>query len=33
MALLILASIVAAGTDFACTPVRVWDGDGPVWCA
>lgn len=33
MSFLILASIVAAGTDFACTPIRVWDGDGPVWCA
>jgi endonuclease YncB( thermonuclease family) len=18
---------------FTCTPVRVWDGDGPIWCA
>jgi len=25
--------IVAAGTSFTCTPVRVWDGDGPLWCA
>ncbi|TPG21893.1 hypothetical protein EAH87_04895 [Sphingomonas koreensis] len=25
--------IVAAGTHFRCTPVRVWDGDGPLWCA
>ncbi|GGP00698.1 hypothetical protein [Stakelama pacifica] len=25
-------AIVPAGTTFACTPVRVWDGDGPVWC-
>ncbi|WNO55185.1 hypothetical protein [Stakelama saccharophila] len=24
--------MVPAGTTFACTPVRVWDGDGPVWC-
>ncbi len=22
---------LAAGL-FACTPVAVWDGDGPVWC-
>ena len=33
MSLLILASVVAAGATFTCTPVRVWDGDGPVWCA
>ena len=33
MPLLIAASIVAAGASFACTPTRVWDGDGPVWCA
>lgn len=25
--------IVAAGQSFTCTPVRVWDGDGPIWCA
>lgn len=25
--------IVAAGATFACTPVAVWDGDGPIWCA
>lgn len=25
--------IVPAGSSFACTPTRVWDGDGPVWCA
>jgi endonuclease YncB( thermonuclease family) len=25
--------IVARDTDFACTPTRVWDGDGPIWCA
>ena len=24
---------VAAGQSFACTPVAVWDGDGPNWCA
>jgi endonuclease YncB( thermonuclease family) len=29
-----LASIVVApGTQFTCTPVAVWDGDGPIWCA
>jgi endonuclease YncB( thermonuclease family) len=27
------AAIVPAGQTFICTPVRVWDGDGPVWCA
>ena len=33
--LLLLASVpvVPAGEVFTCTPVRVWDGDGPVWCA
>ncbi len=25
--------IVARGDGFACTPVRVWDGDGPIWCS
>ena len=25
--------IVPAGEAFACTPTRVWDGDGPLWCA
>lgn len=24
--------LAAAGAVFACTPVAVWDGDGPVWC-
>ena len=24
---------VASGQSFACTPVAVWDGDGPIWCA
>src|SRR5574339_339007 len=27
------AMIVPAGQSFACTPTRVWDGDGPIWCA
>ncbi len=27
------AAIVPAGQTFECTPVRVWDGDGPIWCA
>jgi endonuclease YncB( thermonuclease family) len=25
--------IVAAGLTFTCTPIAVWDGDGPIWCA
>lgn len=34
MMLFMLASgIVASGTSFTCTPIAVWDGDGPVWCA
>lgn len=28
-----LVPIIAAGVQFACTPVQVWDGDGPIWCA
>lgn len=24
--------IIAAGMLFVCTPVQVWDGDGPIWC-
>lgn len=31
--LLAAATIVSAGQAFTCTPVRVWDGDGPLWCA
>lgn len=27
------AATVAAGVSFGCTPIRVWDGDGPIWCA
>ncbi|MBC2668216.1 hypothetical protein ACFOON_11190 [Novosphingobium piscinae] len=27
------AAIVPWGETFICTPTRVWDGDGPVWCA
>ncbi|MBB5281668.1 hypothetical protein [Pacificimonas flava] len=31
---MLLASVpvIAEGDTFTCTPVRVWDGDGPVWC-
>lgn len=31
--LYLAAAVVPAGSSFICTPVRVWDGDGPVWCA
>ena len=31
--LLLTVSVVPAGEKFTCTPTRVWDGDGPVWCA
>jgi endonuclease YncB( thermonuclease family) len=32
-ALLLLAvPVVPTGEEFTCTPTRVWDGDGPVWC-
>lgn len=24
---------VIAGATFSCTPIAVWDGDGPIWCA
>jgi endonuclease YncB( thermonuclease family) len=30
--LLALTAVVASGQTFACTPVAVYDGDGPVWC-
>jgi endonuclease YncB( thermonuclease family) len=33
VALLGAASVVPAGQSFTCTPTRVWDGDGPIWCA
>lgn len=26
------AEVVPAGQPFTCTPVAVWDGDGPIWC-
>lgn len=29
----VLAQVLAAGATFPCTPVAVWDGDGPIWCA
>nr|WP_228244151.1 hypothetical protein [Porphyrobacter sp. GA68] len=27
------ATILAAAAAFVCTPIAVWDGDGPIWCA
>lgn len=24
--------VIAIGVSFNCTPTRVWDGDGPIWC-
>lgn len=29
----VLAASLALGTPFSCTPVAVYDGDGPIWCA
>lgn len=29
---LVFALSIAAGQAFVCTPVAVWDGDGPIWC-
>lgn len=26
-------SVIAAPTAFTCTPVQIWDADGPIWCA
>ena len=31
--LLAAVLVVPASQNFACTPIHVWDGDGPVWCA
>jgi len=31
--LVMIAAVMAAGSTFTCTPTRVWDGDGPIWCA
>ena len=28
-----IVEVLAAGLAFTCTPTRVWDGDGPIWCA
>ncbi len=32
MLVFLAAAIVPAGQSFTCTPARVWDGDGPIWC-
>jgi endonuclease YncB( thermonuclease family) len=29
---LLAITAIPAGRPFNCTPARVWDGDGPVWC-
>ena len=31
--LVLNAAIVPSGDNFTCTPIRVWDGDGPIWCS
>lgn len=28
----LLLPVVTAGQSFECTPIAVWDGDGPIWC-
>lgn len=33
MLTLMVAAVVANGAAFTCTPVAVWDGDGPIRCA
>ena len=33
MILALFGQVIAAGSAFSCTPVAVWDGDGPIWCA
>jgi hypothetical protein len=33
IALALMSAVVPAGIAFPCTPVAVWDGDGPIWCA
>ena len=35
IALVVLAyvAVVPAGQTFTCTPTRMWDADGPIWCA
>lgn len=31
--LILATAIIPSGQNFDCTPIRVWDGDGPIWCA
>jgi len=31
--MLLMAVVIPSGQTFECTPTRVWDGDGPIWCA
>ena len=31
--MILLLQVVAAGVTFSCTPIAIWDGDGPIWCA
>jgi endonuclease YncB( thermonuclease family) len=31
--LFLAAAVIPSGQTFACTPVAVYDGDGPIWCA
>lgn len=31
--LLLGAWVIPSGQSFPCTPTRVWDGDGPIWCS
>ena len=28
-----IVAVIAAGENFTCTHTRVWDADGPIWCA
>lgn len=30
--ILLVTQVVAAGATFTCTPIAVYDGDGPIWC-
>jgi endonuclease YncB( thermonuclease family) len=31
--MLTTAATLLSGQHFTCTPTRVWDGHGPIWCA
>jgi hypothetical protein len=28
----VAVAVIPAGETFECTPRRVWDWDGPIWC-